>query len=367
MKFSCNKELLQKNLHIAQRATDPKSNISVLRNVLLELGDNKLDVVSFDHRMGIKTTMECVSDQVGRTTIQCNLLLDCLNSITEENVYFTLDGNTMKLESGSFNYTINCISADDFPPFPEAAEEKSFELNKEMLEKGVKQTILATNQDDPRAFMGGVFIKTEGTNVIFVGTDGHRLSFRKFESGEKSLPAFEIIAPARTLSELLRIVSEIDSDKIKVGVAEKSVTFTMGGVFLVSRLVDAKYPKYERVIPENQDGSCRVARQKMISAVRGAAIMARSKENKDMVEMSITDETITFASKTQDEGSASVEINVAKKGRDVRFAFNSKYILDFLNAVDDDEIIIDFTEELSPSMFHTDSPDYKYVLMPIKV
>lgn len=367
MKFSCNKERLQRNLHIAQRATDPKSNISVLRNVLLELGDNKLDIISFDHRMGIKTTMECVSDQHGRITIQCNLLLDCMNSITEENVYFTLDGNMMKVESGSFNYSINCISADDFPPFPETAEEKSFEIGKELFEKGIKQTILATNPDDPRAFMGGVFMKSEGANVIFVGTDGHRLSFRKFESGERSLPAFEIVVPARTLSELLRIISEVEGGKIKIGVAEKSVTFTMAGVFLVSRLVDAKYPKYERVIPENQDGSCRVGRHKMISAVKGAAIMARSKENKDMVEMSITDETITFASKTQDEGSASVEINVSKKGRDVRFAFNSKYILDFLNAVDDDEIVIEFTEELSPSLFHTDSPDYKYVLMPIKV
>lgn len=367
MKFSCNKELLQKNLHIAQRATDPKSNISVLRNVLFELGDNEINLVSFDHRMGIKTSMECEVEVKGRTTMQCNLLMDCMNSISDERVYFSLEGNTMRIDSGSFNYTINCISADDFPPFPETAEEKKFEIETKLLETGIKQTVLATNPDDARAFMGGVLVKSEGENVIFVGTDGHRLAYRKAHCGGKSLPAFEIIAPSRTMAELLRIIGEVNCEKTKIGVAEKSLTVTLGSVFLVSRLVDAKYPKYEKVIPENQDGSCRVGRQKMISAVRGAAIMARSKENKDMVEMSITDEAMTFASKTQDEGSADIQINVAKKGRDVRFAFNSKYIIDFLNAVDDDEIVIDFTEELNPSLFHTDSPDYKYVLMPIKV
>jgi len=366
MKFSCRRELLIKNLQIAQRATDPKSNITILRNVLIDLKEDRMDIIGFDHRIGIKTGMECTVEEPGRITVPCALLLEILGAMGEEMVYFTLDGYILNIECDKSRYNLNCLSAEDFPQFPEIKEEKSFEVEAGILEKGIRQTILATNPDDPRAFMGGVYIKGGKEELVFVGTDGHRLAFRRFQP-EAAVPEFEVIVPTRTLSELLRIIGEVEPEKLKIGVGEKSVSFTMDGVFVISRLVDAKYPKYDKVIPDNTEGSCRVGRQKMANAVRGASIMARAKENKDMVEMSITDESIKFQSSTNDIGSADEEIAVTKKGRDVRFAFNSRYILDFLGVVDDDEIVIEFTEELNPSLFHTDNPDYRYVLMPIKV
>lgn len=367
MRFSCNREKLLKNLHIAQRATDAKSNIAVLRNVLLEVESNNMNIIGFDHRMGIRTGMECNTEESGKITVPCALLLEILSVMQEETVYFSLDGYVMAVECGKSKYSLNCLSADDFPEFPEIGDEKSFDILKEVLEKGVKQTLLATNPDDPRAFMGGIFIKAEKENIIFVGTDGHRLAFRKFEMVGANPPAFELIVPARTMSELLRIISETETGKVKIGLGEKSISITLDSVYIVSRLVDAKYPKYEKVIPEAQGGSCRVGRQKMAGAVRGAAIMARAKENKDMIEISITDDSMKFSASTQDVGSADEEIEITKKGKDIRFAFNSKYIIDFLGVVDDDEIVIEYTEELNPSLFHTDNPDYKYVLMPIKV
>jgi len=367
MRFSCNREKLLKNLHIAQRATDPKSNIAVLRNVLFAVKPGSLDIVGFDHRMGIRTAMECSTDESEKITVPCALLLEVLSVMREETVYFSLDGYVMTVECGKSRYVLNCLSADDFPEFPEISNEKTFEIARDTMEKGVRQTILATNPDDPRAFMGGVFIKADKESIIFVGTDGHRLAFRRFVLGESGHPVFELIVPARTLAELLRITAEAQGEKVKIGLGEKSISITLDGVYIVSRLVDAKYPKYEKVIPETQGGSCRVARLKMTGAVRGAAIMARAKENKDMIELSITDESLKFSASTQDVGSADEEIEITKKGKDVRFAFNSKYILDFLGVVDDDEIVIEFTEELNPALFHTDNPDYKYVLMPIKV
>jgi len=369
MKFSCNRELLLKNLHLAQRATDQKNRVPVLRNVLFELSGNKLSMTGFDHRIGIKAAIECSGEGDGRITVPCQLLLDVLGVMMDNMVYFNLDDTVMSMECGRSKYNFNCIPADDFPPFPKSDGKEAFEIGKDMLEKGIKQTVFATNPDDARAFMGGVLLKTEKEKkeVRFISTDGHRLAMRVFVV-EGSVPETQAIVPTRTLSEVLRVIQDAKENTAKITIDEKqSISFKADGVLIVSRLVEAEYPKYERVIPSVSEGSCRVNRQRLLSAVRGASIMACSKENRDIIEMSINDENIRFTSATKDVGSANEEVEINKKGKDVRIAFNSKYIIDFLNAVEEDEVVIEYKDELDPGHFHTDMPDYTYVLMPVKV
>jgi DNA polymerase-3 subunit beta len=369
MKFSCNRETLLKTLHLAHRATDAKNRVPVLRNVLFELRGNRLSMTGFDHRIGIRADIECAGEADGRITVPCQILLDVLGVMMDGTVYFSLDETVMSMECGRSKYNFNCIPADDFPPFPKAEGKEAFEVSREMLEIGIRQTVFATNPDDARAFMGGVLLKAdkEKKEVRFIATDGHRLAMRVLML-EGHVPETQVVIPTRTLAEVLRVIQEAKENMVKVTVDEKSsVTFKADGVLIVSRLVDAEYPKYERVIPSVSEGSCRVNRQRLLSAVRGASIMACSKENRDIIEMSINDESIRFTSATKDVGSAAEEVEINKKGKDVRIAFNSKYIIDFLNAVDDDEVVIEYKDELDPGYFHTDMPDYTYVLMPVKV
>ncbi len=366
MKFSCGRETLIRKLQMAQRATDSKSNIAVLRNVLFMLEGDKLDLTGFDHRIGIKTSLECAMEEPGEITMPCSLLLEILGVMKGDSVYFQLDGFVMNIECGRQRYSVNCMSAEDFPPFPDIKESKSFDFAAEMLEKGIRQTYFATNPDDPRAFMGGVLMSSKGGRLLYVGTDGHRLAFREFEPGG-SMPEFDVVIPTRTLGEILRMISETDAEKVEITTGDKTISFVVGDVFMVSRLIEVKFPNFTKVIPENTEGSCRVSRQNFADAVRGASIMARAKENKDMIEINITDESIKLFASTMDMGSATEEIEVVKKGNDVRVAFNSKYIIDFLSVVDEEEVIIDYTDELKPGLFRTDEPGYKYVLMPIQV
>jgi len=367
MKFFCSRDKLIKNLQIAQRAVDAKSQAAVLRNVLMDASGGKLNLVGYDHRMGIRTSIDCQIDTEGSITVPCALLIDILGVMQEEQVYFTLEDSSMKVECGRSKYNLSCISADDFPPFPKIEGKDTFEMEAGVLETGIRQTIFATNPDDHRAFMGGVLLNLEKNEIKFVSTDGHRLAMRKFDVPGGSLPTQKVIIPTRTLNELLRILPDAGEEKVKVTVDVKSISFTLDGVFVTSRLVEAEYPKFEKVIPTRAEGQCRINRTRMMGSVRGASIMARSKENRDLIEINVTDDSIKFTSSTQDVGSASEELEVVKKGKDIRVAFNSKYILDFLGAVEEDEVVFDYTEELDPGLFHTDMPGYTYVLMPIKV
>jgi DNA polymerase III subunit beta len=383
MKFVCNREELIKNLNIAQRATDPKSNVMVLRNVLFELKEGKLALVGYDHRIGIRTALKCGIETEGAVTVPCGLLLDVLGAISGESVDLSMEDNVLTLQSGKSCYSFNCIPADDFPPFPKTSGGKKFTLPVGLLEKAVRQTIFATNPDDPRPFMGGVYMGVKDGELVFVSTDGHRLTLRKAPDHKAPLEEKGVIIPSRTLNELLRILpsaakaekaekTEKEEEKakesnVKISVQDDSISFEIDDVYVISRLVKAEFPNFEKVLPSTNRGSCRVARLRLISAVTGAAYMARAKENQNIIELQIEDNVMKLMSSTQDVGSANEEIDIDKKGDNIKVSFNSKYVLDFLRVIDDDELVIDYSEELKATLFHTDAPDYKYVLMPIKI
>jgi DNA polymerase-3 subunit beta len=356
--------MLFKNLKMVQRATDQKSNIIVLRNVLFDLCDGRLKLTGYDHRIGIKSEMECDVEVEGSITVPCALLLEVLDVVHEERVSFMLEESILHMTCGKSKYDFSCFPADDFPSLPTSEEKDMFNLVKDVLQVGIRQTLYSTAPDDPRAFMGGILVKIEKGVISFVATDGHRLVVRKFEA--KDVLEKSIIVPARAMAEVLKILSDAGEEPIKVAIDDKKVSFTIGSVVVVSRLVEAEFPKYEKIIPAKSDGICRVNRIRMIAAVKGASIMSQSKDNKDLIAVKVVDDSMNFSASTQDIGSADEEIDVAKKGKDVSIAFNARFILDFLNAIEDEEVLFEYVGEVNPGVFHADSPDYIYILMPIK-
>lgn len=378
MKFSCNREELLKNLNIAQRATDPRSNIMVLRNVLFDLEEDRLNLVGYDHRIGIRTSMSCTVEEAGSVTVPCALMLEVLSVKSDDNVYCTLEDDILSLECGKSKYSFNCIPSEDFPPFPQMSGGKTFDIPAAAMETGVKRTLFATNPDDPRAFMGGLFLGTESGGLVMVATDGHRLTYNRIPDQSAPLDAKGVIVPARTMNELLRIFPSAKPEKtekedkkkepkVTVTVQEDAIAFSLDGIYMISRLIKVDYPNYDKVIPGTNKGSCRVSKTRLISAVRGAAIMARAKENQNIIEFRVDGDVLRLSASTQDIGSAAEEVDIEHKGANIGVSFNSKYILEFLNVVEADEAVFEFSEELKATLFHVDSPDYKYVLMPIKI
>jgi DNA polymerase-3 subunit beta len=291
------------------------------------------------------------------------------------------------LECGKSRYSFECIEADDFPPFPKMAAGKEFSIDAVTFERGIRRTLFATNPDDPRAFMGGVYFGVESGGLAMVSTDGHRLTWFHVPGQAAPLGDKGVIVPSRTLTELLRIIpspakpekSEKTEEgaeekkpvaagaKVAITVQEDAIAFSADGIYMISRLVKADYPNYDKVIPSEKLGECRVARGRLANAVRGTAIMARAKENQYIIEFNVDDSILQLSASTQDVGSAREEVDIEQKGSKISVSFNSRYILDFLNAVPEDEVVFQYSEALKATLFHTDNPDYKYVLMPIKM
>jgi DNA polymerase-3 subunit beta len=332
----------------------------------MRVTDEVLELSGYDHRMGIRTMVKCKVEEKGEITCPCDLLVEILNIVEEEEVYFALEDENMIVESGKLQYRMSCITAEDFPAFPHEDTKEKITLKSDILTKGIKRTLIATDENDPRAYMGGVYLEIGKEGISFVATDGRRLSLNQHEEEGVKYPDLKIIVPARTMRELASILPG-DDETISISVGEKSISFTFDNVFVVSRLVEADYPNYRRAIPKEYSGSCRLNREKFTKAVRAAAIMARSKETKDILDLELRDELVRLSSSTIDVGAANIEIDAKKKGNDIKFSYNLRFLLDFLNILDDEEVILEYTHETGPGVFHTDSPEFTYVLMPVRV
>lgn len=364
MKFTCDRQQLQKGLSIVQKATDAKSNILVLRNVLMNISGEKLELTGYDHRLGIRTAVDCQAENSGSITCPCDLLTDILNVIDEDRVRFELEDETMNVQAGKFFYKLNCVASEDFPNLPEEETDGAISMKAAALRKGIRRALIATDETDPRVYMGGVYFEIEDKKLRMVSTDGRRLSLVEAE-GEVS-GELKIVVPARTLNELSHILPDKE-EEIKITPGKKSISFAFGQVFMVSRLIEADYPNYKRAVPTEYISNARVGRQKFQNALRAASVMAKSKDAMGMVEVETKDDCIKFSAVTVDIGSAALEIEAQKKGKDMKIAYNIRYVMDFLNVVDSDEVVIDFTKETGPAVFHTDTPDFSYILMPIRV
>lgn len=364
MKFTCDRKELMEVLKVVQRVTDQKSNIEVLRNVLLKASKDKLEIVGYNHRFGIINSLNSNVVTEGETTCPAVLFSEILSVMSSENVDIEVTDNKLVVKGNKSKYSLVGISAENFPKLPEVDASDTFELDSDVLLKGLKGTSYAIAEEDPRIFMNGVYVIFKDGTLSFVSTDGYRLSLHTVKDVKLS-KNIGCIVPGYTVKELIKILP--NSMKVKISLNKNQITFDCNNIYVTSRLLEADYPSYNRVIPNNT-GVCRVNRSSFISALKGADIMARAKESLHIVELSLQDNVINISSNTYDVGSAKEEVEVIQHGKDIKMMFNSKYLLDYLNAVNDEEVVLNYSEEHeNPFLFKTDADDHLYVLMPIKV
>ena len=367
MDFSCKREALMNAVQVAKRATDSKSSIQILRNVMMKAEGNALELFGFNHRMGIRNKIECTVNDTGVTTCPADLLMEVLGVLSDDDINCQIKNDLMTIKCGKSRYQVQCANSDDFPAFPNNTYSDVFELSTDVLMDGVKRTIFAANPDDPRAFMGGVLIKTVKGCLHFVATDGNRLALKTIEN-DSIKGTINALVPKTTMSELSKVLSSGKNEVIKISVDKKNITFEAGDVFLHSRLIEADYPGYEKVIPKTFNGEAVINKNKMTVAVRGVSIMARSKENKNRIELKTQQDSVVLSADTHDVGCASEEVNAVSQGDVLEAALNSQFILDFLGVTNSDDITVKYVDDASPSLWIDNGDDsYTYIVMPIKV
>ena len=344
-----------------------RHTLPILSNVLLEKKGDRLTFLATDIEIQISTAAEGGGgDGDGSLTAGARKLQDILRSLPEgAEVSLILEDKRLQVRSGRSRFTLQTLPANDFPRMTlSEGETKQFQISQRAFRQLLGKTQYSMATQDVRYYLNGLLLLVEGSELRAVATDGHRLAYASVEI-EADLPRQEMILPRKTVLELNRLLMDSD-EPLTVTLASNQVRFSFASVVLVSKVIDGKFPDYERVVPVALRNHLSVGRQALVQAMNRAAILTNEKFRG--VRVVLGDNSLKLVAANAEQEEAEEELEVRYMGDAIDVGFNVGYLLDVLNNVHVDEIQWSFNDANSSSLITIPGNDrFKYVVMPMRI
>lgn len=344
-----------------------RHTLPILSNVLLEKKGESLTLIATDIEIQITTKTENVGgNEDGAVTVAAKKLQDILRSLPESSeITLDLDDKRLLVKAGKSRFSLQTLPADDFPRMAIAeGESKSLTVTQKQFRYLISKTQYAMAAQDVRYYLNGLMLMVEGKELRCVATDGHRLAFNSMEI-EAELPRQEMILPRKTVLELNRLLTDND-EPLEITVGANQIRFAFGSVVLVSKLIDGKFPDYERVIPAQLVNHMVADRQTLHSAMARVAILTNDKFRG--VRIMLEPNTLKIMAANAEQEEAQEEIEVKYEGASLDVGFNVTYLLDVFNNLGGDEVQWSFNDANSSALITVPGNDrFKYVVMPMRI
>jgi DNA polymerase III subunit beta len=371
MELVVRKADLLRELQLLQGIVERKITIPVLANVLLQADGGEVRLLATDLEVGLRSRCEASVSKGGSITVPAKKFFEIVRALPETDVRIEEDKGGVKVAADRFDSRMSTLPPDDFPTLPDGAGDQAETLKGPGLRQMVAKTQFAITGEDTRYFLNGGLLVLKADQMTLVATDGHRLALvtvpREAEAGADTAQESRVILPKKTLSELGRLLADGDADVV-FSRGENHLFFKVGGRILISRVIDGQFPAFDRVIPKNNDKRIEFDRDKLTSAVRRVALL--SNERSRAVKFQLDAGQVEVTSSSPDVGDARELMMVEYDGPSVQICFNAQYVLDFLNAVETEQVVLEFKDEVSQAVMRPVGPegyDYLYVIMPMRV
>lgn len=388
MELVVRKTDLLRELQLFQGIVERKNTMPVLANVLMRADNGQVELVATDLDVGLRSLCDVQSvGKPGTLTVPAKKLFEIVKALPETDIRIEQDRGGVRIAAERFESKLSTLPADDFPQLPEAGKPVA-SLSREAMKQMAAKTMFAITGEDTRYYLNGALFVLRPDSMSLVATDGHRLALITIP-GETGVAAEEkVLLPKKALNELNRLLAvaapkdersdEAAGDEASAQ-AEKdtSITFergenhlffTLGDRRLFSRMIDAQFPAYDRVIPKNNDKSVEFERDRLMAAIRRVSLL--SNERSRAIRFAIGDGKVEVMSNSPDVGEATEELLVAYDGPATQVCFNSQYVIDFLNVVETDQVKLSFRDEMSQAVMTPVNPEgyeYTYVIMPMRI
>lgn len=372
----CSRKDLYEAVQTVGHAVSGRTSLPILSHVLVETAEEGLRLTATDLEMGMSLLLRGVDVETeGGFTAPARILTELLGAFPDGDVTLSVGPtHAVRLHCGSSDYKILGLPAEEYPRLPDVSEEHSFTLPQALVRDMARKTLFATCADEARVLLTGVLIDLREDSLRFVATDSHRLALCSIPVTESRGPK-QAIVPARAMNELMRLLDDAEGD-VHVRFSETQIRFeTPRGITVISRLIDGRFPNYERMIPAPETARTKLILERPVfqSAVRRAAIVARNNANR--VILKSADDRLTVRTESPLDGTAYEEVEAAREGDDVEVAFNAKYLLDVAGAIGSEGLVLQLTEPLKPAVARpapadgdeTHPIDYLCVLMPMQI
>ncbi len=347
---------------------EKRHTLPILSNVLIEKSAGRLTLLATDIEMQIRTTTPADGSEQVAVTVAARKLQDILRSLPEGAVVsFDLEERRLQLKAGKSRFSLQTLPAEEFPRMAEAAGQAVvLKLTQRRFKRLLSQVQYAMAQQDIRYYLNGLLLAGQGDELRLVATDGHRLAFVSETVGEGDRQEhIEAILPRKTVLELLRQLADND-EALEIALTSSQVCFRFGNVEFISKLIDGKFPDYERVIPKNQNKLIVLDRASFQHSLQRAAILTNEKFRG--VRLILAPGSLKIISSNADNEEAQEEIEVDYAAEELDVGFNVNYLLDVLNNVPAEKIEVRLSDGNSSALITLpDDERFKYVVMPMRI
>lgn len=359
-------------LQLVAGIVERRHTLPILANVLVRKTDAQLEFTTSDLEIQVRTAVE-LGGEAGRfaTTVGARKLLDILKSMSEGQVVsVTSAQNKVMVQGGRSRFSLQTLPSDDFPLVQEAADfGPSFVVPQSALKALINQVHFAMAVHDIRYYLNGILFVTEGRNLIVVATDGHRLALAQAMLADE-LPKQEVILPRKTVLELQRLLrddKEVEDRPIEMRFASNQARFVFSGMEFVTKLVEGKFPDYNRVIPRSQKNEFSVDRASLLASLQRAAILTSDKFKG--VKVTMEPGTLRIAASNAEQEEATEEVEIDYSGERIEIGFNVTYLIDMLTNMSAFDVVKVGLQDNNSSALMTvpGLSGFKYVVMPMRI
>lgn len=368
MKITCEQRKFLEALDIVSRAVGVNPTLPVLNNILIKAEGKKVYFSATNLEVAIRYFFECDVRNEGALTVPAKLVMSYVSLLPSEQVEISVtDALVMHIKAAKAQTKVKGIHADEFPVIPkiEKGVELSLPVNDLML--AIQQVSFACSQSASRPVLAGVLLIIEKKTLKLVATDSYRLAEKTVTLPKPVDTKIECIIPVRTVQELGRLLGKTANTHVSVEVSKNQVLFKVGDIEFTSRLIEGRFPDYERIIPKESKTKMDVKTADIELNLRRVSLFA--KENNNSVKMSATnDGKLVVATDETKIGEDKAEIDIILTGENNKIALNAQYLLDVLGAIGSDRVFVEINDKLSPIVVRPCKDDgYVYIIMPLKV
>ena len=371
MKFKIFRSNFFKTLSHLQGIVDKKNSLPILSNILIEAKDNSLTLSSTDMDISIIEKIDCNVFEDGSTTINSQILYDIVRKINDnsEIEIISNDGKLLTLRADGSRFSLACLPKEDYPIIDQENSGNTIKINSKIIFKLIDKTKFAISNEETRYFLNGLYFNiTNESNkniVTLVGTDGHRLAKFSHYIEDNIDQISGVIIPKKTIYELSKLLSEID-ENIKISISSNKIIFYIGNITFISKLIDGSFPDYKRVIPKDNSNVLKINREILLSAVDRVSTIANEKS--PVIKFKLLNNNLNLNTINNESSTASEDLVIDYDGDEIEIGFNSKYIMDIVNNLEDNEISINLKNNTSPIIaLESSNSNLVYVLMPMRV
>lgn len=362
MKITCSVEKLKNAVNQADRITGKNLTLPVLGSILCIASGKSFKLRSTNLSLGVEIEIPAIVEKDGVFAVSGEIFVGSINSISDTETILELNGDTLTISTKHSNVSLKTNPYEDFPTLP-IVEGMSFTLPSKKISEGLKSVSFSSAISDIKPEISSVFIYPEDNNLIFVATDSFRLAEKKIPV--KNISEFPgIIIPFKNTSEIIKTLSESSND-VLINLNKNQISFTLGNLYLTSRVIDGIYPDYKQIIPKESSTEAIILKEDIIQALKMAHVIS-DKFNQITLITKPKEKQLIISSKNNDVGEQITNITSAVKGEPVEISFNYRYLLDCFQSFNDDSVVLGLRESMKPMIIHGVSDrSFTYLIMPL--